>query len=221
MVSEVQEIHITVLNGRYGQIKMLIDKALQKNIKPEQIIEDTIETAMADVLDRFGSGKLHYPDLLLSLKTMNTGLDHLDKFRSIKDVEDRYAFLVKTGKTGFNDIGENLVTTILKCYRFRVMELGALGTFNLTTSGIKEFKPRALILSGEPYRLFHENYKLVSDLDNPCLQEYGYYVAFSPPVTDVAGERVIIQVFADLPDKDIRRLLKVFNRTFHRIEFKR
>ena len=64
-MSNIKEIHDAVTKGDYKSIGELVNKAIEAGISLEDIINKGLSSAMIEVGDKFGSGELYMPDMLL------------------------------------------------------------------------------------------------------------------------------------------------------------
>ena len=62
----IKDIHDAVAAGNYKEIGSLVSSAIDSGESLEDIINNALSSAMIEVGDKFGSGELYMPDMLLA-----------------------------------------------------------------------------------------------------------------------------------------------------------
>ena len=99
-------------------------EALEKGIKPDQILENALIPAMAIVGDRFSKKEIYVPQMLMSAKAMNSAMKHLKPFFQSGETKRRGKFIVGTVAGDLHDIGKNLVAMMIEGSGWEVIDLG-------------------------------------------------------------------------------------------------
>jgi 5-methyltetrahydrofolate--homocysteine methyltransferase len=107
------------------------EEARLKHDRPIQVIEGPLMDGMNIVGDLFGSGKMFLPQVVKSARVMKQAVAHLvpyieaDKAKA-GDSRPKGKIVVATVKGDVHDIGKNIVSVVLQCNNFEVVNLGVM-----------------------------------------------------------------------------------------------
>ncbi|MFZ6735767.1 methionine synthase [Undibacterium sp. Ji42W] len=99
--------------------------------RPIQVIEGPLMAGMNIVGDLFGQGKMFLPQVVKSARVMKQAVAHLipyieeEKKRS-GDHKPKGKIVIATVKGDVHDIGKNIVTVVLQCNNFEVVNMGVM-----------------------------------------------------------------------------------------------
>ncbi|MBL4604441.1 MAG: B12-binding domain-containing protein, partial [Flavobacteriaceae bacterium] len=97
--------------------------------RPLHVIEGHLMTGMNVVGDLFGSGKMFLPQVVKSARVMKKAVTHLDPFIEAEKGEKQKALgriLMATVKGDVHDIGKNIVSVVLGCNNYEIIDLGVM-----------------------------------------------------------------------------------------------
>jgi len=96
--------------------------------KPIHVIEQTLMNGMNVVGDLFGSGKMFLPQVVKSARVMKKAVAHLTPFIEDEKEEGSTAgkVLMATVKGDVHDIGKNIVSVVLGCNNYEIVDLGVM-----------------------------------------------------------------------------------------------
>ena len=97
--------------------------------KPIEVIEGPLMIGMNVVGDLFGSGKMFLPQVVKSARVMKKAVAYLQPFiEAGKDGKQEYAgkILMATVKGDVHDIGKNIVSVVLGCNNYEIVDLGVM-----------------------------------------------------------------------------------------------
>jgi len=106
-----------------------VEEALQSVNAPIEVIEGHLMTGMNVVGDLFGSGKMFLPQVVKSARVMKKAVAYLQPFiEAEKDGKQEFAgrILMATVKGDVHDIGKNIVSVVLGCNNFEIIDLGVM-----------------------------------------------------------------------------------------------
>jgi len=127
------------------------------NGRPIEVIEGPLMDGMNVVGDLFGDGKMFLPQVVKSARVMKQAVAHLIPFieeekrqilESGGDVKSRGKIIMATVKGDVHDIGKNIVTVVLQCNNFDVVNMGVMVPCNQILEKAKEEKADIIGLSG-------------------------------------------------------------------------
>ena len=103
--------------------------------RPIEVIEGPLMDGMNVVGDLFGAGKMFLPQVVKSARVMKQAVAHLVPFIEEEkraqqaagaDVSSRGRIVIATVKGDVHDIGKNIVTVVLQCNNFEVINMGVM-----------------------------------------------------------------------------------------------
>lgn len=106
-----------------------VEEARLLAAKPIEVIEINLMAGMNVVGDLFGSGKMFLPQVVKSARVMKKAVAYLLPFiEAGKDGASRSAgkILMATVKGDVHDIGKNIVSVVLGCNNFEIIDLGVM-----------------------------------------------------------------------------------------------
>ncbi|MFC5047132.1 methionine synthase [Aquimarina hainanensis] len=113
-----------------------VEEARQSLSKPIEVIEGPLMTGMNVVGDLFGSGKMFLPQVVKSARVMKKAVAYLLPF--IEEEKKKNAtgdvggsdsagkVLMATVKGDVHDIGKNIVSVVLGCNNYEIVDLGVM-----------------------------------------------------------------------------------------------
>ena len=111
-------------------IEIDIEEARQLAKKPIEVIEINLMVGMNVVGDLFGSGKMFLPQVVKSARVMKKAVAYLLPYieASKDDATSSSAgkVLMATVKGDVHDIGKNIVSVVLACNNFEIIDLGVM-----------------------------------------------------------------------------------------------
>ena len=106
-----------------------VEEARQQAEKPLHVIEINLMTGMGVVGDLFGSGKMFLPQVVKSARVMKKAVAYLQPFiEAEKDGSQptNGKVLMATVKGDVHDIGKNIVSVVLGCNNYEIIDLGVM-----------------------------------------------------------------------------------------------
>ena len=110
-------------------IEVDVEEARQLAAKPIEVIEINLMAGMNVVGDLFGSGKMFLPQVVKSARVMKKAVAYLLPYiEASKDGKSSSAgkVLMATVKGDVHDIGKNIVSVVLACNNFEIIDLGVM-----------------------------------------------------------------------------------------------
>ena len=97
--------------------------------KPIEVIEGHLMNGMNVVGDLFGAGKMFLPQVVKSARVMKKAVGYLNPFIEQEKGEEQKALgkiLMATVKGDVHDIGKNIVSVVLGCNNYEIVDLGVM-----------------------------------------------------------------------------------------------
>ncbi|MFN0038124.1 MAG: methionine synthase [Burkholderiales bacterium] len=166
----VAKVSVEDLSWRNGTVGERITHALVRGINtyvvedteearkqfefPIQVIEGPLMEGMNVVGDLFGAGKMFLPQVVKSARVMKEAVAHLipyieaEKLRSGTAGKAKGKIVIATVKGDVHDIGKNIVSVVLQCNNFDVVNLGVMVPAETILRTAREEKADIIGLSG-------------------------------------------------------------------------
>ncbi|GHT14120.1 methionine synthase [Bacteroidia bacterium] len=146
-----ERIARAVSKGITDHLKEDIDEALQ-HYSAMQIIEQPLMNAMNAVGDSFGAGKMFLPQVVKSARVLKTAVallePHLAAASATEERKKKTKILLATVKGDVHDIGKNIVSVVLSCNDFEIIDLGVMVPCEKFLAAIEQHQPDLVGLSG-------------------------------------------------------------------------
>jgi 5-methyltetrahydrofolate--homocysteine methyltransferase len=159
-----------LLIGDTDTVVQQTQRSLDAGKSPEQILQEGLIPAMGVVGDRFRSGEVYIPEVLLAARSMKGAMAVLKPFLSRAAQKNAGTVVIGTVKGDLHDIGKNLVVMMMEGAGYDAIDLGAdvssqkfveavkthqpafVGFSALLTTTMKEMKQNILALEKEGLR---------------------------------------------------------------------
>jgi 5-methyltetrahydrofolate--homocysteine methyltransferase len=120
---------------------------------PLSVIEGPLMDGMKIVGDLFGSGKMFLPQVVKSARVMKRSVAYLEPLMATAtdgktNRESSKTFVIATVKGDVHDIGKNIVSVVLACNGYKVVDLGVMVQCKDILAAIKEHNAALVGLSG-------------------------------------------------------------------------
>ncbi len=107
-----------------------VEEARQGVPEPIEVIEGYLMNGMNVVGDLFGSGKMFLPQVVKSARVMKKAVAYLTPFIEASKEANRRGtagkILMATVKGDVHDIGKNIVSVVLACNNYEIVDLGVM-----------------------------------------------------------------------------------------------
>jgi 5-methyltetrahydrofolate--homocysteine methyltransferase len=120
-----------LVHGVVDFIEQDVEEARQQLARPLDVIEGPLMDGMKVVGDLFGAGKMFLPQVVKSARAMKRAVSYLLPFmdeekRKSQSQGRRPKALLATVKGDVHDIGKNIVSVVLGCNNYEVVDLGVM-----------------------------------------------------------------------------------------------
>ncbi|WP_312767343.1 methionine synthase [Epilithonimonas sp.] len=105
------------------------EEARKVSKRPLDVIEINLMTGMGVVGDLFGSGKMFLPQVVKSARVMKKAVAYLQPFIEAEKDQTQKSngkILMATVKGDVHDIGKNIVSVVLGCNNYEIVDLGVM-----------------------------------------------------------------------------------------------
>ncbi len=123
-------IEYALVHGIDDHVIKDVEQARQSASQPLEVIEGPLMKGMNEVGDLFGSGKMFLPQVVKSARVMKRAVEYLVPFMKSDESEQaqrgRGKLVLATVKGDVHDIGKNIVSVVLQCNGYQVVDLGVM-----------------------------------------------------------------------------------------------
>lgn len=147
-----QRLADSIVRGSSEYLADDIDEALAKGFSPVGIIEGPLMEGMDRVGSLFGEGKMFLPQVVKTARTMKMAVDRLKPLMEAENGASRGEkagkILFATVKGDVHDIGKNIVSIVLACNNYEVIDLGVMVPAETIVETALREHPDLICLSG-------------------------------------------------------------------------
>ena len=155
-------------------IEIDVEEARQAASKPIEVIEINLMAGMNVVGDLFGSGKMFLPQVVKSARVMKKAVSYLLPYiEAAKDGSTSSSagkVLMATVKGDVHDIGKNIVSVVLACNNYEIIDLGVMVAPEKIIAAAVEHNVDIIGLSGLITPSLDEMVYLAKELDKLNVQ---------------------------------------------------
>jgi len=209
-MSTLKDVYSAVAAGNYKDITGLVLKAIDEGISLDKIINQSLSAAMIDVGDKFGSGELYMPDMLLAAKAMKTAMDVIKPLlKGSEHIAEKGTVVIGTVKGDMHDIGKNLVITMAEGQGFKVIDLGIDVDFSIFVDAIKQYKPDIVAFSGLLTTTLANIPEHIKAIEDAGLRKSVALAVGGAPVTQHFADMYGIEIYAPDASSAAKEFIKV------------
>ncbi|CEO89010.1 corrinoid protein [Syntrophaceticus schinkii] len=106
------------------RVKGAVERALQANAEPLEVIDNGLIAGMNVVGKKFREGDVFVPEVLMAAEAMRAGMEIIKPKLMGKEIPTIGTAIVGTVEGDLHDIGKNLVIMMLEIGGFKVVDLG-------------------------------------------------------------------------------------------------
>ena len=125
-----ERLQQALVKGVGDYLKEDLEEALQQYPKAVQIIEGPLMAGMNKVGELFGAGKMFLPQVVKTARTMKQAVailqPYIEQQRGDAQAEKAGKILLATVKGDVHDIGKNIVSVIMACNNYEVVDMGVM-----------------------------------------------------------------------------------------------
>lgn len=148
-----ERLSYALVNGITDYIEQDTEEARQQYEKPLDVIEGPLMDGMKIVGDLFGAGKMFLPQVVKSARVMKRAVAYLQPFMEAEKAKSQNSrpqgkFVIATVKGDVHDIGKNIVSVVLACNNYEVIDLGVMVPCERILNTAREVNANIVGMSG-------------------------------------------------------------------------
>ena len=136
-MAKIEEVKVKVETGKAKVVAGLVQEALDEGSAAGDILEAMIDS-MGVVGEKFSTGELFVPEMLMAAKAMSKGVEVLKPLLTGESTSSLGTCVIGTVEGDLHDIGKNLVSMMIESVGFRMVDLGVDVSGEKFANAIKE-----------------------------------------------------------------------------------
>jgi len=122
-MSKIDEVKAKVEAGKSKLVPGLVQEALDAGNTPQDIL-DAMVASMGVIGEKFSTGEIFVPEMLVAAKAMSKGVDVLKPHLAGDGSSKLGTCIIGTVEGDLHDIGKNLVSLMIESAGFDIVDLG-------------------------------------------------------------------------------------------------
>lgn len=179
-----------VLKGNQMDIKRHVREALDKGLVAQDILQCGMISVMEMIGEKFKTGDVFIPEVLLSARAMNEALTVLEPYLASEKREVSGKVLIGTVRGDMHDIGKNMVITMLRGVGFEIRDMGINLPTEKIVEQVSEYKPDLLGLSALLTTTMPEMRKVIELLEARGLRDTIKIMVGGAPVNEKYAKNI-------------------------------
>jgi 5-methyltetrahydrofolate--homocysteine methyltransferase len=123
-MASYEELMEVIQEGNFTETQNQVRALLDEGKSPNEIIQKGIIEALDIVGKKFSKGECYIPEMLVSAKASQKGLEMVKSLMAKSDFKPKGKIVLGTVKGDLHDIGKNIVAMMLEGAGFEVIDLG-------------------------------------------------------------------------------------------------
>ncbi len=124
MTDFIDRVYNAILDGQQKSASTAVQEALDAGVDPTELLNQGMIAAMTEVGRLFEQGDYFVPEMLVSARAMQAGLEPLKPMLMKTNFKPSGKVIIGTVKGDLHDIGKNLVAMMLEGSAFELVDLG-------------------------------------------------------------------------------------------------
>jgi len=137
-----------VQDGDSEKVIQLVKEALSERVPAIDVLEKGLVPGVRALGRLFKDGEVFLPEILISTRAMNKGLEELKPHLAGVDIHKKGTVVIGTVEGDLHDIGKNLVRMMLESNGFNVIDAGVDVSADSFISAAKESNADIVAMSG-------------------------------------------------------------------------
>lgn len=118
------ELFDAIVFGERDRVVEIVQQSVDAGVDVVELLNVTMIPALREVGDQFSAGEVFVPEMLVSARAMQAGVDIIEPMLASSGHEPVAKVCIGSVKGDLHDIGKNLVVMMLKGSGFEVLDLG-------------------------------------------------------------------------------------------------
>lgn len=200
----IEHIYSQIVDGHLKDTIENIQQAIEADIPIEKIVNEGMIEAMREVGDLFEKGEYYVPEMLVSARAMQQGMNYLKPYLATSDIKSLGKVVIGTVKGDLHDIGKNLVSVMLEGAGFTIINLGTDIPPERFVEAVNSEKPEILALSALLTTTMPSFQAVIQALDDAGIRDQVKVLVGGAPVTEMYAQQIGADGFAPDASRAVR-----------------
>ncbi len=196
MAGVLEDIASKLYAGDADEVASLVQKALDQDMKPEEILSGGLIAGMDEVGKDFKAGDLFVPEVLIAARAMHAGMGVLRPLLAESDMPSAGKYLIGTVQGDLHDIGKNLVKMMIEGAGFETVDLGTDVQPQAFVEAVREHQPEIVGMSALLTTTMVNMKATIEALEEAGLRDSVKIMIGGAPVTAAYAEEIGADAYA-------------------------
>jgi 5-methyltetrahydrofolate--homocysteine methyltransferase len=196
MEKTLDAMSLAVRKGGWEETVRLVTEALNNGTAPADILSKGLVQGIQALGELFKDGQVFLPEILISVRAMNRGLEVLKPHLLESDIPKKGVIVLGTVEGDLHDIGKNLVRMMLEGNGYRVFDLGVDVKIGSFVDAAREHHADILAMSSLLTTTIPGFKKVIEALDHAGLKNSLSVMIGGAPVTRAFADEIKAEGFA-------------------------
>ena len=197
MESNLSAIPRAVEKGDDEQVLKLVKEALAGGVPAIDILEKGLVPGIQVLGKLFKDGQVYLPEILISTRAMNRGVDELRPHLDAADIYNKGTVVLGTVEGDLHDIGKNLVKLMLESNGFKVADAGIDVSTDSFVRAVQEQKADIIAMSALLTITMAYIPKVIEALDQAGIRKKVKVLIGGAPITREFADSIGADGFAE------------------------
>jgi methanogenic corrinoid protein MtbC1 len=179
-----------MLGNETAAVINLVRNDMDAGIRTHDVVSNGMIPAMTVIGEKFQSGEIYIPEMMMAANTMSAVLDHFKDQLTGNEANKLGTVLIGTVKGDLHDIGKNLVAMMLEGQGFSVIDLGISVDTDKFITAVIEQKPDIIALSALLTTTMVEMKNTMIALEEAGLRNFLKVIVGGAPVTQEFADQI-------------------------------
>jgi 5-methyltetrahydrofolate--homocysteine methyltransferase len=143
----IRAVFEATVEGDASRVPVAVRAALETGSEPQEILEQGLIAAMAEVGEQFSRQEAFLPEMLMAARAMKAGLALLRPALHQAGMQPLGRVVLGTVQGDIHDVGKNVVAMALEGAGFEVIDLGVDVSPGHFIAAVREWQPQVVGLS--------------------------------------------------------------------------
>lgn len=172
-------------------------QAVANGIDPVALVEKGFTPGIAEVGDRFDSGEVYLPELILAADAMKAGVAICEAAFPKGAVKERKKVVMGTVEGDIHDIGKSIVASFLSANGFEVHDIGRDATAEKFVEAVREIGADVVGASALLTTTMEQQKKIIEGLKEAGLRDKVKVVIGGAPTNQEWAEKIGADAYAE------------------------
>jgi len=186
----IEEFISAMLKNDIERLIALTQAEIDAGREACDVVDAGMIPAMTAVGERFQSGEIYIPEMLLAAKSMSGALAHYKDQLIGKAAKNRGTVVIGTVKGDLHDIGKNLVAMMLQGQGFTVIDLGISADTAKFVEAVRTTNPDFLAMSALLTTTMVEMKNTIDALEEAGLRKSVKIIIGGAPLTQAFADQI-------------------------------